>query len=61
MASLGLVILQNLEIQQNWNSTKAGNSTKLEFYKNWKFNKMELHHMASLGLVILQKLKIQQN
>ena len=47
MAPLGLLILQKLEIQQNWNSphgisgfadsAKTGNSTKLE-----------LHHMASL-------------
>ena len=32
-------------------STKTGNSP------NWKFTKLELHHMASLDLLILQKLE----
>ena len=51
MASLGLLILQKLEIQQNWNSphgiSRIADSTET--------TNLELHHMASLDLLFCKQ------
>ena len=56
MASLDLLILQKLEIQQNWNSphgiSRFADSTKLEIQQNWN----SPHGIS--GFAVLQKQKI---